>query len=57
MCVSFSAKIAEADENSEKHMKMCQVFLGNVEKVEVGSQQCYPSSVDFDSGSDDPKNP
>lgn len=57
MCVSFSAKIVEADENSEKHMKMCQVFLGNVEKVEVGSQQCYPSSVDFDSGSDDPKNP
>lgn len=57
MCVSFSAKIVEADENSEKHMIMCQVFLGNVEKVEAGSQQCYPSSVDFDPGSDDPKNP
>lgn len=57
VCVVFSAKIAEADENGEKHVIMCRVILGNAEKVEAGSQQCYPSSVDFDSGSDDPKNP
>lgn len=25
--------------------------------MKAGSQQCYPSSVDFDSGTDDPKNP
>lgn len=25
--------------------------------VEAGSQQCHPSSVDFDTGADDPKNP
>lgn len=33
------------------------MILGNVEKVEAGSEQHLPSSVDFDTGSDDPKNP
>lgn len=55
MC--FSAKLAEADQNGEKHIILCRVILGSVEKVETGSQQCYPSSVEFDSGSDDPKCP
>ncbi|KAH7567588.1 hypothetical protein ACOSP7_010432 [Xanthoceras sorbifolium] len=53
----LSAKLAEADQNGEKHIILCRVILGNVEKVETGSQQSYPSSVDFDSGSDDLKSP
>lgn len=53
----YSARMAEADQNGEKHVILCRVVLGNVEKVERGSQQCYPSTVEFDTGSDDPKNP
>ncbi|XP_031270812.1 probable inactive poly [ADP-ribose] polymerase SRO3 [Pistacia vera] len=53
----LSAQLAEADQNGEKHVILCRVILGNVEKVEAGAQQCYPSRVDLDSGSDDPKNP
>lgn len=56
-CSSFSANLAEADENGERHMLLCRVILGNVEKVEAGSRQCYPSNVGFDSGSDDLNNP
>lgn len=55
--VYVSAQLAEADQNGEKHVILCRVILGNVEKVEAGTQQGYPSRVDFDSGSDDPKNP
>jgi hypothetical protein len=53
----FSAKFAEADDNGEKHIILCRVILGNVETVVAGSQQYYPSSIDFDTGTDDPKNP
>lgn len=55
-CV-FSAKLSEMDDNGEKHIILCRVILGNVEKVEAGSQQCYPTSADFDTGADEPKNP
>uniref|UniRef100_A0A6M2EHY9 Uncharacterized protein n=1 Tax=Populus davidiana TaxID=266767 RepID=A0A6M2EHY9_9ROSI len=53
----MSAKFAEADDNGEKHIILCRVILGNVERVVAGSQQYYPSSIDFDTGTDDPKNP
>ncbi|XVE95105.1 hypothetical protein REPUB_Repub02eG0068000 [Reevesia pubescens] len=53
----LSSKLAVADDNGVKHLILCRVILGNVEKVESGSQQCHPSSVDFDTGSDDPMNP
>jgi hypothetical protein len=55
--VGFSALQSEADENGQKHVILCRVILGNVEKVQAGSQQCHPSSEDFDTGADDPKNP
>lgn len=55
--VYVSARLAEADQNGEKHLILCRVILGNVEKVEAGAQQCYPSSLVFDTGSDDPRNP
>ncbi|KAB5568821.1 hypothetical protein DKX38_002614 [Salix brachista] len=53
----LSAKFSEADDSGEKHIILCRVILGNVEKVVAGSQQYYPSSIDFDTGTDDPKNP
>ncbi|KAK9271324.1 hypothetical protein L1049_026914 [Liquidambar formosana] len=48
---------SEADDNGEKHLILCRVIVGNVEKVEAGSQQSHPSSVNFDTGVDDLKNP
>ena len=48
---------AEVDNNGEKHIILCRIILGNVEKVEAGSQQRGPSSENFDTGADDPKNP
>lgn len=53
----FSAMQSEVDNNGEKHIILCRVILGNIEKVEAGSQQCRPSSVEFDTGADDPINP
>ncbi|KAJ7965898.1 Poly [ADP-ribose] polymerase [Quillaja saponaria] len=52
-----SAMQSEADDKGEKHVVLCRVILGNVEKVEAGSQQRYPSSVEFDTGADDPNDP
>ncbi|XP_059453617.1 probable inactive poly [ADP-ribose] polymerase SRO3 [Corylus avellana] len=53
----ISALQSETDDNGQKHMILCRVILGNVEEVQAGSQQCHPSSEDFDTGADDPKNP
>lgn len=52
-----SAGRSEPDDNGEKHVILCRVILGNVEKVEAGSQQCHPSSAEFDTGVDDLRNP
>lgn len=48
---------SELDDNGEKHVLLCRVLLGNVEKVEFGSKQSHPSGVNFDTGMDDPENP
>jgi hypothetical protein len=55
--VGFSALQSETDDNGQKHVILCRVILGNVEEVQAGSQQCHPSSEDFDTGADDAKNP
>lgn len=52
-----SAMLSEGDSNGEKHVILCRVLLGKCEKVEAGSQQMYPSSVEFDTGVDNLKNP
>lgn len=49
--------LSEIDENGEKHVILCRVILGKCEKVEAGSQQYYPSSVEYDTGVDDLNNP
>ncbi|KAK4751470.1 hypothetical protein SAY87_004952 [Trapa incisa] len=53
----LSATRSELDDNGEKHVILCRVILGSVEKVEFGSKQSHPSSVNFDTGVDDPRNP
>ncbi|KAL9667198.1 hypothetical protein QQ045_001547 [Rhodiola kirilowii] len=50
----------EPDENGEKHVILCRVLLGKVEKVEkvdAGSKQYRPASTNYDNGVDDLKNP
>lgn len=56
-CYSCSEMMSDVDENGEKHMILCRVILGNLEKVELGSKQLFRSSVDFDTGVDDLINP
>ncbi|XP_038885304.1 probable inactive poly [ADP-ribose] polymerase SRO3 [Benincasa hispida] len=53
----LSSKLSEADGNGVKHVVLCRVILGKIEKVEAGSQQCHPSSTEFDTGVDDPTFP
>uniref|UniRef100_A0A7N0VJE3 PARP catalytic domain-containing protein n=1 Tax=Kalanchoe fedtschenkoi TaxID=63787 RepID=A0A7N0VJE3_KALFE len=48
----------EEDEAGMRHILMCRLILGNQEEIRPGSDQCYPSSMEFDSGVDcltDPK--
>ncbi|KAL5988350.1 hypothetical protein ACLOJK_036114 [Asimina triloba] len=52
-----SALFATADEKGERHVILCRVIAGSVEKVAVGSQQVHPSTEDFDIAADDPVNP
>lgn len=33
-----------------RHLLLCRVILGRTEVVDCGTQQCYPSSEEFDSG-------
>lgn len=49
--------MTEADEKGEKHVILCQVMLGEMERIEAGSEQFKPSSGDYDSGVDDLQNP
>ncbi|XP_076902792.1 inactive poly [ADP-ribose] polymerase RCD1-like [Bidens hawaiensis] len=49
--------ICDDDENGLKHMVLCRVILGNVEVVQAGSTQFFPTDKCFDSGVDDLKNP
>lgn len=56
-CSYVSAAYSDVDENGEQHMVLCRVILGNTELVRPGSQQCHPSSEEFDTGIDDLTNP
>ncbi|OVA16479.1 WWE domain [Macleaya cordata] len=52
-----SALLSVADKNGEKHMLLCRVIMGNIEKVEVGSNQFHSSSAEYDTGVDNFANP
>ncbi|GAA0157381.1 hypothetical protein LIER_38448 [Lithospermum erythrorhizon] len=53
----ISVMLSQADNNKEKHIILCRVILGNCEKIEAGSHQAFPSSVEYDTGIDDLMNP
>lgn len=52
-----SATICDIDEKGLRYMVLCRVILGNMEVIEPGSKQFYPSDQSFDSGVDDLQNP
>lgn len=56
-CFLGSANYCDVDENGVQHIVLCRVIMGNMEVIHLGSEQCYPSSEDFDSGVDDLHNP
>ena len=45
--------MCDIDENDKIHIMLCLAVLGNLEKVELGSQNVFPSSTNFDIGVDD----
>lgn len=52
-----SAALSVADHNGEKHVILCRVIMGNIEKIDAGSLQFHPSSEKYDCGVDDLSNP
>lgn len=47
-----SVKSCAVDKDGLRHLILCRVILGRTEVVHPGSQQCHPSSEDYDSGVD-----
>jgi len=47
----------KVDNDPHKHVILCQVVLGSVEKVELELNQTCANRKEFDTGSDDPKSP
>ncbi|XP_008806623.1 inactive poly [ADP-ribose] polymerase RCD1-like [Phoenix dactylifera] len=48
-----SVNLCDVDEKGVQCMLLCRAILGNMERVQPGSRQCFPSSRDNDSGVDD----
>ncbi|XP_061366833.1 probable inactive poly [ADP-ribose] polymerase SRO5 [Gastrolobium bilobum] len=47
-----SVKSSVVDKEGLRHLLLCRVILGRTELVPRGSQQCHPSSEEYDSGVD-----
>ncbi|KAI4343754.1 hypothetical protein L6164_011063 [Bauhinia variegata] len=52
-----SVKSCVADKDGLRHLLLCRVILGRCELVHPGSEQCHPSSEDYDSGVDNVLSP
>ncbi|XP_062227099.1 inactive poly [ADP-ribose] polymerase RCD1-like isoform X2 [Phragmites australis] len=52
-----SVGLCDVDEKGVQYMLLCRVILGNMEAIEPGSQESFPSSKIYDSGVDDCLNP
>uniref|UniRef100_A0A1D1ZEY1 Inactive poly [ADP-ribose] polymerase RCD1 n=1 Tax=Anthurium amnicola TaxID=1678845 RepID=A0A1D1ZEY1_9ARAE len=52
-CSFASVKYCDVDENGAQCVVLCQIVMGNMEKVPAGSKQSSPSNLEFDSGVDD----
>ncbi|KZV41579.1 inactive poly [Dorcoceras hygrometricum] len=53
----LSANYFDSDENDTRHMVLCRVIMGNMERVHLGSAQFHPSDESFDSGVDSLEDP
>lgn len=47
-----SVRSCVVGEDGVRHLLLCRVILGRTEVVEAGTEQCYPSCEDYDSGVD-----
>ncbi|XP_059639263.1 probable inactive poly [ADP-ribose] polymerase SRO5 [Cornus florida] len=47
-----SVKSSTVDEDGLRHVLLCRTILGKTEVIHPGSEQCHPSSEEFDSGVD-----
>ncbi|KAK4261484.1 hypothetical protein QN277_004473 [Acacia crassicarpa] len=57
-CPFSRASYCDVDENGVRHMVLCRVILGNMERLcPGGGTQLHTSSNDYDSGVDDIENP
>lgn len=54
---SHSACNSVIDKDGLRHILLCRVILGKAELVQIGSEQCHPSSEEFDSGMDNLTSP
>lgn len=52
-----SVGLCDVDEKGVQYMLLCRVILGNMEAVEPGSHEFFPTSQIYDSGVDDCLNP
>lgn len=52
-----SVKTSVADSDGLRHVLLCRVILGKPETISFGSQNDQPSSMEFDSGVDNPSLP
>lgn len=52
-----SVKNLRVDEDGLRRLLLCRVILGATEVVAPGSEQCHPSSEEFDSGIDNLSSP
>lgn len=52
-CTLDSLQSSVVDEDGLRYMVLCRVIMGQMERVRPGSEQCFPSSVEYDSGVDD----
>ncbi|KAF8769233.1 hypothetical protein HU200_006739 [Digitaria exilis] len=48
-----SVGLCDVDEKGVQYILLCQVIMGNMEAVDPGSQELFPSSDVYDSGVDD----
>nr|CAB3476509.1 unnamed protein product [Digitaria exilis] len=51
---NVSVGLCDVDEKGVQYMLLCRMILGNMEAVEPGSQESFPSSEIYDSGSNIP---
>ncbi|KAJ1273423.1 hypothetical protein BS78_06G279300 [Paspalum vaginatum] len=52
-----SVGLCDVDEKGVQYMLLCRLILGNMEAVEPGSHESFPTSEMYDSGVDDCLNP